>query len=88
MRYERLRVGSSSLVSLSTSSSASMKMGSDGAGIEEISYKDLGKQGLVAHQLAGGWLAMNDKYWLVALAPAEQQRLSMLLAALADQKAP
>ena len=32
--------------------------------------------------------AGREREWLVALAPAEQQRLSMLLAALADQKAP
>ena len=32
--------------------------------------------------------ADREREWLVALAVAEQQRLSMLLAALADQKAP
>ncbi|HXB85477.1 MarR family winged helix-turn-helix transcriptional regulator, partial [Mycobacterium sp.] len=32
--------------------------------------------------------AGREREWLVALAPAEQQQLSMLLAVLADQKVP
>jgi DNA-binding MarR family transcriptional regulator len=32
--------------------------------------------------------AAREREWLVALAPAQQQQLSMLLAALADQKVP
>jgi YidC/Oxa1 family membrane protein insertase len=50
-----------------------------GSGIEEISYKDLGKQGVVEHQLAGGWLAMNDKYWLVTMAPPKDLTMALTL---------
>jgi YidC/Oxa1 family membrane protein insertase len=50
-----------------------------GAGIEEISYKDIGKQGSVEHQLAGGWVGMNDKYWLVTVAPPKDQPTALAL---------
>jgi YidC/Oxa1 family membrane protein insertase len=50
-----------------------------GAGIEEISYKDIGKQGSVEHQLAGGWVGMNDKYWLVTVAPPKDQPMALAL---------
>jgi YidC/Oxa1 family membrane protein insertase len=50
-----------------------------GAGIEEVSYKDIGKQGSVEHQLAGGWVGMNDKYWLVTIAPPKDQPTALAL---------
>jgi len=50
-----------------------------GAGIEEVSYKDIGKQGSVEHQLAGGWVGMNDKYWLVTVAPPKDQPAALAL---------
>jgi YidC/Oxa1 family membrane protein insertase len=55
-----------------------------GSGLEEISYKDLAKQGLVEHQLAGGWVGANDKYWLVALAPPADQTEVLTLRAAKD----
>ena len=50
-----------------------------GAGIEEVSYKDLAKQGLVEHPFAGGWVGMNDKYWLVTLAPPKDLPMALTL---------
>ncbi len=41
-----------------------------GSGLDEVSYKDLGKQGTISHQMTDGWVGMNDKYWLVAAVPA------------------
>ena len=55
-----------------------------GSGLDEISYKDLAKQGLVEHQLAGGWVGMNDKYWLVTLAPPKDQPQALTLRADKD----
>jgi YidC/Oxa1 family membrane protein insertase len=55
-----------------------------GSGLEEISYKDLAKQGQVEHQLAGGWIGMNDKYWLVALAPPNDHPDELTLRAIKD----
>jgi YidC/Oxa1 family membrane protein insertase len=40
-----------------------------GEGLDEVSYKDLGKDGPVTHQITGGWAGFNDKYWLVTAAP-------------------
>jgi len=55
-----------------------------GSGIEEISYKDLAKQGSVDHQVPNGWVAMNDKYWLVTLAPPHDQQQALALTAAKD----
>jgi YidC/Oxa1 family membrane protein insertase len=55
-----------------------------GSGIEEISYKDLAKQGSVDHQVPNGWVAMNDKYWLVTLAPPRDQPDALALRATKD----
>jgi YidC/Oxa1 family membrane protein insertase len=41
-----------------------------GSGLDEVSYKDLGKAGTITHQMTDGWVGMNDKYWLVAAVPA------------------
>jgi len=50
-----------------------------GSGIEEVSYKDLGKQGSIEHQLPGGWVGMNDKYWLVTAVPQKDQPMALTL---------
>ena len=55
-----------------------------GSGLDEISYKDLAKQGQVEHQLTGGWVGMNDKYWLVTLAPPNNQPEALTLRAIKD----
>jgi YidC/Oxa1 family membrane protein insertase len=52
-----------------------------GSGLEEVSYKELTKQGTISHQLAGGWVGLNDKYWLVAAVPAKEQPTALTLAA-------
>jgi YidC/Oxa1 family membrane protein insertase len=45
----------------------------------EVSYKDLAKQGSVDRQVQNGWVAMNDKYWLVTLAPPRDQPEALAL---------
>jgi YidC/Oxa1 family membrane protein insertase len=50
-----------------------------GAGLDEISYKDLGKQGSVDHQTTSGWVGMNDKYWLVTAVPPKDQPMALTL---------
>jgi len=50
-----------------------------GSGLEEVSYKELDKQGTINHQLTGGWVGMNDKYWLVATVPAKDQPTALTL---------
>jgi len=55
-----------------------------GSGIEEVSYKDLAKQGSVDRQVQNGWVAMNDKYWLVTLAPPRDQQEALALHAAKD----
>jgi YidC/Oxa1 family membrane protein insertase len=50
-----------------------------GSGLDEISYKDLGKQGVVDHQTTGGWVGMNDKYWLVTAVPPKDQPMALTL---------
>ena len=50
-----------------------------GAGLDEVSYKDLGKQGVIAHQTTGGWVGMNDKYWLVTAVPPKDQPMALTL---------
>jgi YidC/Oxa1 family membrane protein insertase len=42
-----------------------------GSGLDEESYKDLTKAGIVTHQVTGGWVGMNDKYWLINVVPAK-----------------
>ncbi len=50
-----------------------------GAGLDEVSYKDLGKQGIITHQTTGGWVGMNDKYWLVTAVPPKDQPMVLTL---------
>ncbi|MDB5394484.1 MAG: rane protein insertase YidC [Rhodospirillales bacterium] len=50
-----------------------------GSGLDEVSYKDLGKQGTIEHQTTGGWVGMNDKYWLVAAVPPKDQPTALTL---------
>jgi YidC/Oxa1 family membrane protein insertase len=50
-----------------------------GSGLDEVSYKELGKQGTVEHQLTGGWVGMNDKYWLVTAVPPKDQPMALTL---------
>ncbi len=50
-----------------------------GAGLDEVSYKDLGKQGVITHQTTGGWVGMNDKYWLVTAVPPKDQPMALTL---------
>lgn len=46
--------------------------------LEEYSYDDLqdADQGVVAHDSTGGWLGFTDKYWLVSLAPNQEDPYS------------
>jgi YidC/Oxa1 family membrane protein insertase len=53
--------------------------GNYGNGLDEVSYKDLTKKGAVDNQATGGWVGMNDKYWLVAAVPAKDQAASFAL---------
>ena len=50
-----------------------------GSGLDEVSYKDLGKQGVIEHQTTGGWVGMNDKYWLVTAVPPRDQPMALTL---------
>jgi YidC/Oxa1 family membrane protein insertase len=50
-----------------------------GSGLDEVTYKDLGKQGTVDHQFTGGWVGMNDKYWLVTVVPQPDQPMALTL---------
>ncbi|OKH88858.1 membrane protein insertase YidC [Thalassospira sp. TSL5-1] len=45
--------------------------------LKEISYKDLMEDdGTVSEKSTGGWVGITDKYWLVALAPANDESLT------------
>ena len=45
--------------------------------LKEISYKDLMEDdGTVSNKSTGGWVGITDKYWLVALAPANDESLT------------
>jgi YidC/Oxa1 family membrane protein insertase len=44
-----------------------------GEGLDEVSYGDLAKKGPVDNTATGGWVGMNDKYWLVAAVPPKTQ---------------
>jgi YidC/Oxa1 family membrane protein insertase len=50
-----------------------------GSGLDEVSYKDLTKEGTITHAFTGGWVGMNDKYWLVNVAPQTDQPASIVL---------
>lgn len=46
--------------------------------LEEYGYDDLqdADSGVLAHESVGGWLGFTDKYWLVAIAPDQQDPYS------------
>ncbi|WP_321397100.1 membrane protein insertase YidC [Emcibacter sp.] len=44
-----------------------------GEGKEEFDYGDIEDETEKAHGLAGGWLGITDKYWLVALIPDDRE---------------
>jgi YidC/Oxa1 family membrane protein insertase len=50
-----------------------------GQGLDEESYKDLTKEGTITHQITGGWVGMNDKYWLVNVVPPAALPTSIVL---------
>jgi YidC/Oxa1 family membrane protein insertase len=50
-----------------------------GSGLDEVSYKDLTKEGAITHQMTGGWVGMNDKYWLVDVAPPRDLPAALVL---------
>lgn len=56
-----------------------------GNGLDEISYKDLVKKGIVENQATGGWVGMNDKYWIVATVPAKGQAAAFALRGVQDR---
>lgn len=50
-----------------------------GNGLEEVTYSDLFKKGPVENAVTGGWVAMNDKYWLVAAVPQHDMPAALSL---------
>lgn len=50
-----------------------------GGRLQELPYKDLQEEGTVTATTTGGWLGFTDKYWLVALVPAQDQAVSARL---------
>lgn len=44
--------------------------------LEENKYQKLIEEGKKAYQSEGGWLGISSKYWLVAMAPVGQEKLS------------
>jgi YidC/Oxa1 family membrane protein insertase len=45
-------------------------------GLEEISYEDLRDDAEYAFNGTGGWAGITDKYWLTAIIPANEDRVS------------
>ncbi|WP_142849104.1 membrane protein insertase YidC [Telmatospirillum sp. J64-1] len=43
--------------------------------LREPSYSDLAEQGRIEHTSTGGWIGITDKYWLVALAPNQDEEV-------------
>jgi len=50
-----------------------------GEGLDETTYKDLAKKDAIQNQATGGWIGMNDKYWLVAAVPPKDLPAAMTL---------
>jgi YidC/Oxa1 family membrane protein insertase len=50
-----------------------------GSGLDEESYKDLAKEGVKTHEATGGWVGMNDKYWLVNIMPPKDMAATITL---------
>ncbi len=44
--------------------------------LKEFKYKDLMKGQKKAEESQGGWLGITDKYWLVALIPAQDEKIT------------
>ena len=59
--------------------SAPTVVGYYGEGLDEIAYKDLAKKDPVTTQATGGWVGMNDKYWLVTAVPPKDQPATLTL---------
>ena len=57
--------------------------------LEEFKYKTLIEDGKKTESSAGGWIGITDKYWLVAMVPAKDEKLTAEFTynALADRKA-
>jgi YidC/Oxa1 family membrane protein insertase len=49
-------------------------MGGFDNGAEDVKYKDIDPNAPVERQSIGGWLGFSDKYWLTAVAPANQKQ--------------
>ncbi len=47
-----------------------------GGTLREVDYDDVAEDGAFKEETVGGWLGITDKYWLVALAPDQQQPIS------------
>lgn len=47
--------------------------------LNEVSYKDLDKDGSKSFSSTGGWLGITDKYWLVSLVPDQKDHLAITL---------
>jgi len=50
--------------------------------LHEIDYEDLVKDGARRYETTGGWLGITDKYWLVALVPDQQARVTVTFRAV------
>ncbi len=60
-----------------------------GGTLQEFKYKKLMDDGKEAMASVGGWLGITDKYWLVAMIPAQDEKLTAQFAYnRADQKDP
>jgi YidC/Oxa1 family membrane protein insertase len=57
----------------------------DGKANYSINYKDLDGQAPQTFGSTGGWLGFTDKYWLTALAPAPDARISGTFRAIGDK---
>lgn len=62
-------------------------LGSINGTMEEHSYKTLMEKGKITSDTQGGWLGITDKYWLVAMMPPQDEKISASFAfnAAADQ---
>ncbi|MDD3287639.1 MAG: membrane protein insertase YidC [Alphaproteobacteria bacterium] len=51
-------------------------MGALNGTISEYKYKDLMSKNKIVTQSDGGWIGFTDKYWLVALIPSQDEKIS------------
>lgn len=47
--------------------------------LEEVNYKDLADKGTAEYQGKGGWVGMNDRYWLVTAVPPSDETVAVVL---------